>query len=135
EVVGRRAREVQRELRLRWVAMGLRRAQRQLGVRGVDARDQIAGGDASPFGDLPLEELAADIGRQADVGGLDVARRAGRRRVGAARARGEGQGDGEDDDTPHPGLPSTCVSATFWSGARTSPTLTSTTPPPPPPPI
>src|SRR5262249_31443498 len=96
------------------------------------ARDQIAGGHAIPFGDLHLEQPAADLGRQADVGGLDVARRAGRRRVGAAVARGEGQGDGENEERSHASLPSSCASAGCWIWAITSPVLMSATPVAPP---
>ncbi len=49
------------------------RAQRQLGVARVEARDQVALVDAVAFGDSQLEDASADFRRDLHVVGLDMA--------------------------------------------------------------
>ena len=56
-----------------WSRSAPRPPQRQVGVGGVDPRDDVAGADAVAFGDLHFEQPSADLGGDADLGGLDVA--------------------------------------------------------------
>ena len=50
-----RAGEQQPQLRVGLLALGLRARQRELGVGGVEPRDEVAGLDAIAFGDAELE--------------------------------------------------------------------------------
>ena len=118
DVFGTRAGLEQRELRGGLAALGGGAAQGERGVGGVDTRDRIAGGDAVSLVDAHLEEPPADLGGDAHVGCLDVARRAGRGQIrrGVARRQDERQDDQVPGtrDCAHEIFPSSCARASCW---------------------
>ena len=65
--------EQQPQLRLGLLALGLRAAERQLRVRGVEPGDRVAGLHTVAFGDAELEQPSADLGGQLHVGRFHLA--------------------------------------------------------------
>ena len=74
DVLDARAGAEQPQLRVGLIALGLRAGERELGVGGVEPRDEVAGLDAIAFGDAELEQAAADLRGDLHVGGLDLPR-------------------------------------------------------------
>ena len=85
----------QPELRFGRRLVGAGAGDGQLDVGGVEGEDAGAGRDAIAFLDVEGGDATADLGSEADVGGLDVA--GGAQAIGVrgllARGGGEGQGD------------------------------------------
>ena len=90
DVFGPRSGLQQPELGGGLVALRFRPSDRDLGVGGVEARDEVAGRHAIAFGDFQFQHPPADFGRDPDFRRFDVAGgacRPVRRSVPAARQR------------------------------------------------
>ena len=91
-----RAGDEQPQLRVVLIAIGPHPREREPRVGGVELRDDIALLHAVPFGDAQLEQRAADLRRDLDVGGFDLPRDAhaiGGRLLRARQRRGGDRGE------------------------------------------
>ena len=87
------------QLRVGLTALGFRAGERQLGVGGIETREERAGGHASTLADAELEDPAAHRRRDVDLSGLDLPGDTGTigwRRV-LACSRGNAQADQRSD--------------------------------------